>query len=41
MADKKDDLKNSVSASDKQEALKTAINQIEKQFGKGAVMRLG
>ncbi|MBQ7638347.1 MAG: recombinase RecA [Clostridia bacterium] len=41
MAEKRDDLKNSVSAADKKEALKTAINQIEKQFGKGAVMRLG
>ena len=27
--------------SDKQEALKSAINQIEKQYGKGAIMRLG
>ena len=27
--------------SEKQKALKTAIDQIEKQFGKGAVMRLG
>ena len=27
--------------SEKQKALKTAIEQIEKQFGKGAVMRLG
>ena len=27
--------------SDKQKALETAISQIEKQFGKGAVMRLG
>ena len=26
---------------EKQKALKTAIDQIEKQFGKGAVMRLG
>ena len=26
---------------DKQEALKTALEQIEKQFGKGAVMKLG
>lgn len=41
MAEKKDDLKNGSSSSDKQEALKTAITQIEKQFGKGAVMRLG
>ncbi len=28
-------------AIDKQKALETALNQIEKQFGKGAVMRLG
>ncbi len=28
-------------AFDKQKALETALNQIEKQFGKGAVMRLG
>ncbi len=40
MAEKRDTTKTPVSA-DKQEALKTAINQIEKQFGKGAVMRLG
>ena len=40
MAEKRDTTKTPVSA-DKQEALKTAITQIEKQFGKGAVMRLG
>lgn len=28
-------------AMDKQTALDTAIKQLEKQFGKGAVMRLG
>ena len=28
-------------AVDKQKALETALRQIEKQFGKGAVMRLG
>ena len=28
-------------AFDKQKALETAMSQIEKQFGKGAVMRLG
>ena len=28
-------------AVDKNKALETAISQIEKQFGKGAVMRLG
>ena len=26
---------------DKQQALETAIKQLEKQFGKGTVMRLG
>ncbi|MBP5245653.1 MAG: recombinase RecA, partial [Clostridia bacterium] len=30
-----------VSAEEKQKALETALGQIEKQFGKGAVMRLG
>lgn len=30
-----------VSASDKKKALETAISQIEKQYGKGAVMKLG
>ena len=40
MAEKKETTKAPV-PSDKQEALKTAITQIEKQFGKGAVMRLG
>ena len=28
-------------ASDKQKALQTALQQIEKQFGQGAVMKLG
>ena len=28
-------------AVDKNKALQTALSQIEKQFGKGAVMRLG
>ncbi|MEG2852610.1 MAG: DNA recombination/repair protein RecA, partial [Hydrogenoanaerobacterium sp.] len=28
-------------ALDKQKALETALSQIEKQFGKGAVMKLG
>ena len=28
-------------ALDKNKALETALSQIEKQFGKGAVMRLG
>ena len=39
MAEKKEKL-TSV-PSDKQEALKSAITQIEKQYGKGAIMRLG
>ena len=30
-----------VSAADKKKALETAISQIEKQYGKGAVMKLG
>ncbi|MFZ2538694.1 MAG: recombinase RecA [Oscillospiraceae bacterium] len=30
-----------VSASDKKKALETAISQIEKQYGKGAIMKLG
>ena len=30
-----------VEAEEKKKALKTAMDQIEKQFGKGAVMRLG
>ena len=36
MADKK-----SVVNNDKQEALSSALKQIEKQYGKGAIMRLG
>ncbi len=40
MAEKKEAAKAAM-PSDKQEALKTAITQIEKIFGKGAVMRLG
>ena len=40
MAEKKENTKAPVNA-DKQEALKSAITQIEKMFGKGAVMRLG
>ena len=41
--DKSKDLKikTNQSADDKRKALETAIGQIEKQFGKGAVMRLG
>lgn len=37
MADKKQEIK----IEDKQKALEVALNQIEKQFGKGAVMKLG
>jgi len=33
--------KPNVSAEEKQKALETALSQIEKQFGKGAVMKLG
>ncbi|MEM1485536.1 recombinase RecA [Oscillospiraceae bacterium PP1C4] len=33
--------KKNVSVEDKQKALETALSQIEKQFGKGAVMKLG
>ena len=42
MAAKKDSaLKSPAPASDKKQALETALAQIEKQFGKGAVMKLG
>ena len=42
MAAKKDTaLKSPAPASDKKQALETALAQIEKQFGKGAVMKLG
>ncbi len=44
MASKNSQTKTAVKVTDdneKQKALKTAIEQIEKQFGKGAVMRLG
>lgn len=34
-------VKNEQTAEDKQKALATAVEQIEKQYGKGAVMRLG
>ena len=30
-----------LSASDKQKAMELALSQVEKQFGKGAIMRLG
>ncbi len=41
MAEKKETSRIGGIPADKQEALNTAINQIEKTFGKGAVMRLG
>ena len=34
-------IKANQTADDKAKALQTAIGQIEKQFGKGAIMRLG
>lgn len=34
-------VKHQVTSSDKKKALETALSQIEKQFGKGAVMKLG
>ena len=33
--------KSGVSSEDRKKALETALGQIEKQFGKGAVMKLG
>ena len=39
MAEKKSNVK--VTDEGKEKALKTAMDQIEKQYGKGAVMRLG
>ena len=41
MAVKQAEEKNATVASEKQKALDAALSQIEKQFGKGAVMRLG
>ena len=41
MATKKSTYETPTPASDKQKALQTALSQIEKNFGKGAVMRLG
>ena len=41
MADKKKTVEAAVPASDKKKALDTAIAQIEKDFGKGSIMRLG
>lgn len=41
MADKKKPLESPAPAADKKKALDTAISQIERQFGKGSIMRLG
>ena len=41
MADKKKTVETAAPAADKKKALDTAIAQIEKDFGKGAIMRLG
>lgn len=45
MADKKmgpvSERRQNISAEDRQKALETALGQIEKQFGRGAVMKLG
>ncbi len=41
MAEKKKPLEGAAPASDKTKALQTAMDQIEKAFGKGSIMRLG
>ena len=41
MAEKKQSAADKKAAGDKKSALETALAQIEKQFGKGAVMKLG
>ena len=41
MAAKKEPAAQSTAVSDKKKALETALQQIEKNFGKGTVMRLG
>ena len=41
MADKKKQVEPAAPASDKKKALDTAIAQIEKDYGKGSIMRLG
>lgn len=41
MADKKKSVETAAPAADKKKALETAIQQIEKAYGKGAIMRLG
>ena len=40
MAEKKKPLEAAAPASDKKKALETAMAQIEKAYGKGAIMRL-
>lgn len=41
MADKKKTVETAAPAADKRKALETAVQQIEKLYGKGAIMRLG
>lgn len=41
MADKKKQVPRAVPATDKKKALETAIEQIEKSYGKGSIMRMG
>ena len=41
MADKKKQVEAAAPAADKKKALDTCIAQIEKDFGKGSIMRLG
>ena len=41
MASKKPPLETAAPASDKKKALETAVAQIERNFGKGSIMRLG
>ena len=41
MADKKSAEKAAAAADNKQKALEAALQQIEKTYGKGAIMRLG
>ena len=41
MAEKKKELTTPAPAADKKKALETVLTQIEKNYGKGAIMRLG
>lgn len=41
MAEKKKMMESAAPAADKKKALETAMAQIEKTYGKGAIMRLG